>query len=252
MALHGGEGCYDKARTLVEEQRMQTSLIELIAATTVFVTSHIVLAGSPVRDRFVAMLGERGFRVAYSLLSIALIVWMAMAYNAAPWVEIWPATTGLRHLTLGVTLIAFIFVVAGIVTPNPSATGSDSRAVVANGPSGIQKITRHPVMWGVALWGIVHALARGDAAAVIFFGGFTVLALVGAWALDTKKAAQLGDAWEDYRGRTSFWPFAALIAGRSRVTLREIGWWRIGLGGAAFVVFLILHPLLFGADPWPL
>ncbi len=143
---------------------MQLALIELVAATAAFVASHIVLASSELRDRCVAKLGENGFQITYSLLSVALIVWMAMAYNAAPWVKIWPSTTGLRHLTLGVTLIAFIFVMAGITTPNPSATGTDSHAVVARGPKGIQNITRHPVMWGVALWGLVHVLARGDVA----------------------------------------------------------------------------------------
>jgi uncharacterized membrane protein len=231
---------------------MTTTMVELLAATALFVGSHILLSSHIVRPRLVAVLGETVFRALYSVVSIVLIVWVAMAYNDAPWVEIWPATTGLRHLTLGVMPFAFIFVVAGYATPNPSAVGTDTGAVAAAGPVGIQKVTRHPIMWGIALWGIVHALARGDAAGLILFGGLTVLALAGAWSLDVKKAAQLGAAWEAYRRRTSFVPFAALASGRTRVTVAEIGWWRIGLGIAGYAVFLALHGWIFGVDPWPL
>jgi hypothetical protein len=36
------------------------------------------------------------------------------------------------------------------------------------------------------------------------------------------------------------------------VSLGEIGWWRLALGVALYVVLILVHGWLFGVDPWPL
>lgn len=35
---------------------------------------------------------------------------------------------------------------------------------------GIVRITRHPFLWGVALWALVHFIVNGDLASVILSG----------------------------------------------------------------------------------
>ncbi|MGF1639721.1 MAG: NnrU family protein [Rhodospirillales bacterium] len=231
---------------------MTGSVWHVAMATLAFVGSHFVLSSPPLRGPLVARLGERPFLALYSLLAVALIVWTAAAYNDAPFVEVWTPPTGLRHLSLGVMPFACILVVAGLTTANPSAVGTDGRAVAARGPRGILRVTRHPVMWGFGLWGISHLLANGDAAGIILFGGMTILALAGARAIDAKKS--LGDepSWKAFCDQTSFWPFAAVLSGRTRLGLAEIGWWRPALGIALYVGLLATHPWLFGVDPWPL
>lgn len=227
-------------------------LLELCVAMVLFVASHVVPSMPAVRPRLVGVLTEKGFLAAYSIVSIALIVWVVHAYNIAPYVALWDPGTGLRHLSLGVMPLAFILVIGGLTSPNPSAVMQDGERIAAAGPAGMLRITRHPVMWGIALWGVLHLLARGDAASLVFFGGFTVLALGGAWAQDLKKRAQLGAGWQTYEAVTSFVPFAALIGGRTRLRFAEIGWWRIAAGLVGYAVVLALHPLIFGVDPWPL
>jgi uncharacterized membrane protein len=231
---------------------MTGSVWHLAIATVLFVGSHFALSSPPVRKPLVAAIGERPFLGVYSLLSLVLIVWTVIAYGDAPLVEVWTPPTGLRHLSLGVMPFACILVVAGLTTPNPSVAGVDGRAIAARGPVGILKVTRHPMMWGIGLWGIVHLLANGDAAGMILFAGMTTLALGGAWAIDARKDLTHEPSWEAFCDQTSYLPLAAVLSGRARVSLGEIGWWRLALGLALYAVLLAAHGWLFGVDPWPL
>jgi uncharacterized membrane protein len=227
------------------------SLLHLALASLLFVGSHVVLSSGAVRPPLVAVIGEPLFRGLYSILALALIVWMVMAYNAAPFVDIWDPATGWRHLSLTLMVPAAILVIGGITTPSPTAAGTDTRDMAARGPKGIAKITRHPMMWGIGLWGISHLLANGDAAGMLLFGSLTALALLGPLAIDARRRASMGADWERFAAETSYLPFAAMAAGRTRLRFREVGWWRLGLGIALYVVLLGAHPWLFGVNPLP-
>ena len=231
---------------------MTGTLGTLAMATVLFVASHLVFSYPPVRAPLVARFGEPVFRVAYSILSLALLAWMVVAYRDAPIVDAFLPPIGLQHLSLLIMPFACLFLIAGLTTANPSALVGRPGEHLETGPVGIVKITRHPVMWGFALWGIAHLLANGDVASLILFGGITVLALIGAWAQDSKKRRQFGEAWGGFAQRTSFVPFAALIGGRLRMSFAEVGWWRLGLGLALYGGLLWLHPWLFGVSPLPL
>jgi uncharacterized membrane protein len=66
-----------------------------------------------------------------------------------------------------------------------------------------------------------------------------MLALVGAALLDRKKE-RLVPAWREWEARTSYWPFAAQIAGRARWTIGDA---RALLGGTAlWLIATWLHP----------
>jgi uncharacterized membrane protein len=230
---------------------MTGSVLAVAVAMGLFVASHLALSSPPLRASLVSRMGEKGFRGLYSLLSLVLLVWTALAYGDAPVVDLWDPPIGLKHLSLLIMPMACVLLVAGLTTPNPSAIGGDQPEIINAGPAGILKVTRHPVMWGFALWGIAHLLANGDAASLILFGGITLLALVGARAQDAKKRRLLGADWEGFAERTSFLPFAALFARRTRLRPGEIGWWRIALGLALFALLLWLHSWLFGVSPLP-
>ncbi len=224
----------------------------LALAMALFVGAHFVLSAPPVRKPLVGMLGEWPFLGLYSLIALVSLAWVLSAYAAAPSLAIWTPPTGLRHLSLSVMPFACILVVAALTTPNPSLAGVDGATIARRGPVGILKITRHPMMWGFALWGITHLLANGDAAGMILFGGMTVLALGGALAIDARKRGLPGTEWAAYCAKTSYIPFAAVVAGRTRVGLREIGYGRLAGGVVLYVVLLAAHGWLFGVDPWPL
>lgn len=225
------------------------SLVAVALAIAAFVASHLLLSSLRVRTPLIGALGERGFRAGYSLLAIALLAWVVTAYNAAPVVALWVPPVGLRHLSLLLMPVACILLVAGLTTPNPTAVGADTAGHIARGPVGIFRITRHPVMWAIALWGIAHVLANGDAAGLILFAGLTILAMAGAAHSDFRRQAVLGERWTAYRAQTSFIPFKAILAKQTPLRPGEIGLARLAGGLALFATLFFAHPWLFGVSP---
>ena len=74
-------------------------------------------------------------------------------------------------------------------------------------------------------------------------------ALAGMPSIDTKLSRRDRDSWQALSAATSIVPFAAIAQGRNRFVLREIGWRTPILGVVAWIVLLLLHPLLFGVEP---
>ena len=174
---------------------------------------------------------------------------MIWAYYRAPFIGLWHLPL-LRYAPIAVMPVAFILMASGLMTRNPTLVNQE-RLLKAEEPArGILRITRHPLMWGIALWAASHVLARGDAAALVFFGGFALLALSGTALIDRRKAAALGDDWRRFAALTSNLPFAAIAAGRNRFKPGEIGWLKTGTGLALYVVLMLLHTTLFGARPY--
>jgi uncharacterized membrane protein len=223
-------------------------MTHLVLATLVFLATHFIPA-TPLRASLVAAIGERAYLGVYSVVALATIVWMVWAYNKAPLQPLWQIS-GLRLWPLVVMPFSLILVAAGAMSRNPTAVMQQEALKVAEPARGIIRVTRHPFMWGVILWAGVHILARGDLASLVFFGGFFVLAGVGTVLIDVRKAATLGDDWKRFAAVTSNVPFGAIVNGRNRFDLREIGWKRIGVGLALYVILLAAHPYLFGARPY--
>ena len=113
------------------------------------------------------------------------------------------------------------------------------------------RVTRHPMLWSFAIWSAVHVAAEGDLVSLLFFGAFGVTALLGMPSIDRKVARRDPAGWSRLAARTSVLPFGAILGGRNRLVLREVGWVvplvGLGLGGA----LLALHPWLFHAAPVP-
>ncbi|QNT69036.1 NnrU family protein [Defluviicoccus vanus] len=227
-----------------------SALTSLSLAMSLFVLSHLLLPLPQLRDALVARFGELPFRAFYSAVALALLLWTILAYRQAPIIQLWMPPTALRHLSLSLMPFVCILLVAGVSTPNPSAMGPAPARVAARGPVGIAKVTRHPVMWAIGIWGILHLLANGDAAGIILFGGMTVLALGGALVQDARKRRLLGKSWVTYAGQTSHLPLLAMAQGRTRVTLREIGYGRIIGGVILYAILLGAHAWLFGVNPF--
>lgn len=198
-----------------------------------------------MRKPLVEAIGEKAYLGAYSTVSFVTLGWMAWAYARAPYLPLWQVP-GVKLWPLVVMPFALVLVAAGVMTKNPSAVGQ-AAALRADEPArGILRVTRHPVMWGIALWAAVHLAARGDVASLVFFGGFLVLALAGTALIDARKADALGEEWARFAAVTSNVPFTAIVEGRNRFSGPEIGLKRVGAGLAAYAVVVALHPWLFG------
>jgi uncharacterized membrane protein len=157
---------------------------------------------------------------------------------------------GLNLWPLALMPFATILLASGLMTRNPTLVGQEAALKAEEPARGILRITRHPMMWGFALWAAVHMVALGDAASLVFFGGFLLLALAGTRLIDLRKAETLGEDWKRFAALTSNVPFTAIVEGRNRVVFAEIGWKRLAAGLVLYAVLVGAHPWLLGSKPY--
>ncbi len=177
----------------------------LLLACAVFIGSHFLMS-HPLRAPLVKALGANGFLGVYSLVSLASFIWMIFAFRAAPSdAPLWAATDAVWIVASLLTLLAAIFY-SGSMGGNPALPAPGAEKLAAQKPRGMFLVTRHPMMWSFALWGIAHMLVAPRPDSLIFVGSIVFLALVGAKAQEGKKTANMGMAWQGWQARTSYWP----------------------------------------------
>lgn len=186
---------------------MMDPLVSLTAASIALVGTHFALS-HPLRAPLVKALGEGLFMGFYSLVALAFIVWMSLAFRAAP-----PADLGGQLPVLGgevgwivasaLTLPAIVLFL-GSLRGNPALPRASSEA--GRPPRDVFAVTRHPMMWGFALWALSHLALWWSWRTTIVALAVLILALVGAHLQDRKKEALMGAAWAEWEARTTYWP----------------------------------------------
>lgn len=216
------------------------TLWHLLLAMAVFLASHAIPARKGLRDRAAAVFGNTGYHIAYSLLSIAVVVWLIAAYAGAPYVEVWEPRPWMRWPPFVAMLFASILLVAGLGTPNPFSLGRGGRGYDPARP-GILRLTRHPLLWALILWAGAHIPANGDVSSLILFLPLLLLALAGPALMERKRRRELGERWTELAAGT----------GRGVVAVREIGPWRLLGGVGVYAALLHFHPYVIGVSPLP-
>jgi uncharacterized membrane protein len=228
-------------------------MLILIVAAASFATLHLVLSGTRVRDKLVSKLGEGLFRGLFSLATVGTLVALRRAYSSAYASDnqFYWALPYAQHVAGPLMLVALFFVVAGIMTKSPTGVGQEKLLASDPAPVGIQRITRHPFLWGVTLWAAFHLAANGDLASIVLFTTFLIVAVAGTASIDRKRDRMLGDAWRRYAARTSNLPFAALFTRRTAFSFGEFGLVAPIVTLVTFAIIVWLHPVLFHADALP-
>ena len=225
---------------------MDKALLSLVIAGGAFCGSHVLLSSTRLRGSLCDQLGERGFLAVYSLTSLVTFAWFVAAYAGAPTVVLWPRQRWTALVPVFVMPLATILLVAGYSTRNPTAVGMERSARADEPAPGILSVTRHPVMWAIGLWATSHLIANGDVSSLLFFSSHAALALGGTALIDRKKQLALGSNWPRLTQVTSNVPFAALLAGRTKLRWREIGILRIAAGLLLYAVLYLAHPKIAG------
>ena len=227
---------------------MDPALNSLLAATVLFVGGHFLLSSDTLRPRLMGLLGERGFRAAYSLAVFAALMWMVLTYRAAPQIPVWTPPPAFSWIPLLVMPIALVLAVCGMTTPNPTMVAGERLIDESTGPPvrGIVTVTRHPFLWGTTLWALSHLCVRGDLASIVLMCGILVLSLGGMRHIDRRREAALGNAWGPIAMTTGAIPFAAIASGRTKLDWAGIGWWRPLAGLALYAILLLTHGWLVG------
>jgi uncharacterized membrane protein len=190
----------------------------LIAGLVVFLASHSLGIVAPQwRSRTLARLGERPWKLVYSVISLVGLVLIVRGYAAAradPLV-LWAAPAWGRHVTALLTVAGFALIAAAYVP------GTRIKAALG-----------HPMTAGVGLWALGHLFANGRLAGVLLFGAFL------AWAIVTFVTRRRRD-----REAGTVYPAGALVRDAIAVT--------IGIF-ASLVFALWLHGPLIGVRPFGL
>lgn len=230
-------------------------MLNLVAAALFFVALHRVISGSPVRHRVVNLIGETMFQRLFAFASIACLAWLWFGFQSARTSPLnallFTPSAFLRLAQIPLQLVAFVFIVAGLTTRNPTTVGMAAAVDDSDIVQGALRITRHPFLWGVALFAGGHMLVRPSIAAWVFFGTMLVVALTGTVSIDAKRQRSLGDRWQAFAAATSNVPFMAILSGRQHLQFAEIGWWRPLIGVALYAALAYGHPRLFGVSALP-
>lgn len=179
-------------------------MTKLLIGLVLFFAVHFVPAMTGVKQSLRDRFGANGYRGAFSLVSLAgfaLIIW---GYATAETSHVYAPPVWGRHVTMALVLLAFVCLAA------------------ANMRGNIRKTLRHPMLIGVALWGIGHLLANGDLVSVLLFGSFVAYAI-----LDMVIATSQGRVAE-----FEVKPANDIVA--------------VLAGVVAYAIFLFLHPYVIG------
>lgn len=139
------------------------SMLPLLLGLLVFLGVHSLQALAPAfREAQVQRWGAGGWKLAYSLVSLAGLVLIVYGYGLAradP-VLVWSPPIAMRHVAALLTLPAFILLAAAYVPRNH-----------------FKARLGHPMLLAVKLWALAHLLAVGWLHAMVLTGAFL------AWAV---------------------------------------------------------------------
>ena len=144
-------------------------LAVLILGLAIFLATHLFVTRREARAAAIVRFGlpvYRGLFALVSLVGLALIVWGFAEYRAHGWIDIWSPPAFMRHITVGLMLIAVILFTAAFI------------------PSHIKSKTKHPMLAAVKTWALAHLLSNGDLGSILLFATFL------AWAVIARVSAK--------------------------------------------------------------
>ena len=206
---------------------MDEALGELAAACTTFVGSHFLLSGW-LRAPALRMLGRSGFLVLYSLIAAGTLGWAILAFDRAPLGSAWwdgghPVPWVLASL---MSLVA-MFLLLGAFNSNPALPSTNISGLTTVRPWGVFRITRHPMMMGIAIWAVSHVIISPTLRSAIFNLSLALLAVVGAAAQDRRKLALNRREWSVWTARTPFWPDPRRAGGNGNLWAAAVLAWLV-------------------------
>jgi uncharacterized membrane protein len=149
-------------------------LANLIAAALAFLFLHRAISGSKLRDTAARRLGETLYLRLFAAASVGILLWLSFAFagarNRPENIDLWTSPPFAQWLQPGIQFVAFLFIASGLATPNPGTVRQQESVSRPDIVRGMLRITRHPFLWGVAIFAAGHLSVRSDAASWTLFG----------------------------------------------------------------------------------
>ena len=202
----------------------------------VFVLSHVIIARSGLKPWLIRRAGHAAYLSGYSLLSVLLLAGVIRALHGTDRVLLWTVPLWSYPLVGAASFVAFLLMGIGALSPNPFSVTFRRRGFRAERPGAVGWI-RHPLLWGLTLWGLAHVVPNGNWPAVVLFGGAALFGLLGTLALDRRQRKRLtSERWRQLSGGAGHLDRNAVLGALA--------------GAALWAVLLLVHPILFGGNPY--
>ena len=129
--------------------------LSVVAPAIAFVGTHLLMS-HPLRRSIVRATGEAVFLGIYSLVAAAALTWLVIAYLAAATTPpLWVAGDWTWAIVTTVMLLASVLLMGSLVG-NPALPSPGAAVKAPAEARGVYAVTRHPMMWAIALWGACH------------------------------------------------------------------------------------------------
>jgi uncharacterized membrane protein len=152
-------------------------MLTLVAGLVLFLGVHSVrVFADGWRSAMVARLGEKPWKGAYTLVSLAGFALVVVGYGLARHnpVILWNTPpVAMRHVASLLTLVAFVLLTAAYVPGNQ-----------------LKAKLHHPMILGVKAWALAHLVANNTLADLVLFGGFLLWAVLDFRAVRQRDRAQ--------------------------------------------------------------
>ena len=181
----------------------------LIAGLVLFLGVHVFTSLRTARGNLISRIGDGPYKGIYSLVSLAGFGLIIAGMASASTVRLWDAPNWGHYAAIWFMPLALILIFAAYI------------------PGNIRRFTAHPMLWGVALWALLHLAANGDLAGLLLFGGFGLYALF-AMHSQTRRGARPAQQRRSIAG-----DIGAIVAGL-----------------LVYALLLKFHGALFGPAVW--
>ena len=137
-------------------------MLNLAIAALFLLGTHFGIASTLLRGQLIARVGEGFYRMLYSLLALSAFAWLVLAWRAAPFDPLWSTGVGLHHLVAALMPLPLLLAVCAVTAPNPTVVGQRPDPDASAPAAGIIRVTRHPLMWAIGIWALLHLAVNGD------------------------------------------------------------------------------------------
>ncbi len=144
----------------------------LVIGLVLFIGIHLMPSVFPLRKTLFEQLGEKQYKIFYSLISLLGLGLIIYGKAEANFVHVWAPPLWTRYLAWVCMVPALFLVIA-------AETGGN-----------IKRFTPHPMMWGVLIWSAAHLTANGDLASIMLFGAFAFLSVTHIITANMRGAAR--------------------------------------------------------------
>lgn len=225
---------------------------EFALALVVFMASHFLPRMGGLRETLIGKIGRRAYFAGYGILSLVVLFWLIGSASRASYVELWAATEWTRKVPTVVMPFAMFLAVIGVGTRWPYTLGSKAGTAFDPANPGLAAMTRHPLLWALALWSAAHLPPNGDLAHVVLFGGFGVMSLAAMPMFDRRAQAALSadDAARLFQAAPLL-SFGVLSDPKWLIENRHDLAWRLAVAAAIWAAAFGLHSTVIGVSPSP-